>query len=136
MTRQPIEPLIRDEDFPEDTVVVIRGGPIAAAKIVDHARRQEAVFTYRGEPMAAISVDLALDGWPVDRILAERMWSRSTYALSTVGVLRGAGFDLVPTSTQPHYSVVLPEATEADAQLLLDQFGPTMVNEHRRQQRR
>jgi hypothetical protein len=46
--RQPVEPLIRSEPTPEDAVVVVRGGPIAAEKIVQHARRQEALFTFRG----------------------------------------------------------------------------------------
>jgi hypothetical protein len=59
---QLIEAPIRAEEPPEDEVVVIRGGPIAAVEIVEHAQRQEAVFTYRGEPMAAVSVDLTMEG--------------------------------------------------------------------------
>jgi hypothetical protein len=133
--RKPIEPLIRDEGRQDSTVVVIRGGPINAEKIVAHALRQQAVFTFRGEPMIAISVDLAIEGWPVERILSERMWSRSTYALSTVGTLAAAGFELVPTSTPPHYSIVLPDTSEAAALDLLSHFGPTMENEFRQRRR-
>jgi hypothetical protein len=122
-TGQPIEPLIRADEPPADAVVVIRGGPIAVAKIVEHAHRQQAVFTYRGEPMIAISVDLTIEGWTVERILRERMWSRSSYATTTVGELRAAGYELVATSSAPHYSVILPSASELVAAEFLSHFG-------------
>jgi hypothetical protein len=54
--RRPIEPLIRVEAVPDDAVVVIRAGPLAAAKVVEHALRQQALFTYESAPMCAISV--------------------------------------------------------------------------------
>ena len=133
--RRPIEPLIRAEEPPTDAVVVIRGGPITAAKIVEHAARQEAVYSYRGEPMVAISVDLTIPGWSVERILRERMWSRSRYATATVGALRSAGYELVPTSRTPHYSIVLSEASEVAAVDLLSHFAPTLVNEFRQRRR-
>ena len=132
---QPIEPLIRAEDTPLDAVVVIRGGPITADKILEHAARQQAVFTYHDQPMIAISVDLTIEGWTIERILVERMWSRSRYAVSTVGALREAGYELVPTSAAPHYSVVLPDATLRAAASLLELFGPTMDNEYRQRRR-
>jgi hypothetical protein len=132
---QPIEPLIRAEEPPSDAVVVIRGGPITVAKIVEHAARQQAVFTYRGEPMVAISVDLTIEGWSLERILGERMWSRSRYSITTAGALRSAGYELVPTSKAPHYSVVLPEASARSAVDLLAHFGPTLVNEFRQRRR-
>ena len=47
--------------------------------------------------MVAISVDLTVEGWTLDRILAERMQTRSSYASAMVGVLRAAGYELVPT---------------------------------------
>ncbi len=132
---QPIEPLIREEPPPDDGAVVIRGGPLTAPKIVEHAARQQAVFTYRGAPMIAISVDVAIEGWSIERILRERMWSRSRYATTTVGQLRSAGYELVATSSAPHYSLVLPEPSEAAAASLLDHFGPTLVNEFKQRRR-
>lgn len=135
MSGQPIEPLVRAEDAPDDTVVVIRGGPIATAKIIEHARRQQAVFTYRGDPMIAISVDLTIAGWTVERILQERMWSRSSYATSTVGELRAAGYELLATSTAPHYSVILPDTTEPVAAAFIAHFGPTLQNQFRQRRR-
>ncbi len=134
MTR-PIEPLIRDEPPPDDAVVVVRGGPLTAQKVVEHAARQRAVFTHRGAPMTAISVDLAIEAWPLERILRERMWSRSRYATTTVGRLREASYELVPTSSAPHYSVVLPNVSEAAAASLLEHFGPTLVNEFKQRRR-
>jgi hypothetical protein len=61
--RRPVGRPIRSERTPDDAVVVVRGGPIAADKIVEHARRQEALFTFRERPMMAISVDLTVAGW-------------------------------------------------------------------------
>lgn len=132
---QPIEPLVRSEPPPDDAVVVVRGGPLTPQKIVEHAVRQQAVFSYRGAPMIAISVDLAINGWPIERILRERMWSRSRYATTTVGELRAAGYELVPTGMAPHFSVVLPSAGEAAAVSLLGHFGPTLANEFKRTRR-
>ena len=116
-------------------MVGVRGGPLTAQKIVEHATRQQAVFTYRGAPMFAISVDLVTEAWTLERILRERMWSRSRYATTTVGTLRTAGYELVPTSRAPHFSVVLTDATEAAAAALLDQFGPTVDNAFKQRRR-
>ncbi|MGH9272913.1 MAG: hypothetical protein ACRDZ2_16760 [Ilumatobacteraceae bacterium] len=132
---RPIEPLIRREPPPDDPVVVVRGGPLTAQKIVEHAARQQAVFTYRGVPMIAISVDLSIEGWSLERILRERMWSRSRYAITTVCELRAHEYELVATGSAPHYSVVLPAASEAEAAALLDRFGPTMINEFKQHRR-
>ena len=71
--RRPVEPLVRSEAPPDAAVVVVRGGPIAAQKVAEHAQRQEALFTFRGQPMVAISVDLTVEGWTLDRILIEGM---------------------------------------------------------------
>lgn len=132
---QPIEPLIRSEDPPDEIVVVIRGGPIAVEKIVEHARRQQAVYTYGGRPMIAVSVDLTIEGWSLDRILRERMWSRSTFSTTTVGELHAAGYELVATNAPPHYSVLLLRADEDSARNFLGHFGPTMVNEYKQRRR-
>ncbi len=131
-SRRPIEPMLRDEDPPDEAAAVIRAGPVTAEKIVEHANRELARFTYRGEPLAAISVDVTVGGWDVDRILRERLWSRSRYALAAAGDLRAADYELLPTANRPHYSLVLPSATFEDAVALLAHFGPTIENEYRR----
>jgi hypothetical protein len=43
MTGEPIERYVRNEVPPDDAVVVVRGGPIAVEKIVEHARRAAVV---------------------------------------------------------------------------------------------
>ena len=129
--RRPIEELIREEAAPDDAVVVIRGGPIAVDKIVEHARRQQALFTYADGPMAAISVYLTVTGWPVERILRVRMHTRSRYATAAAGAVRAAGYELVPTGRVPHFSLVLPVASAAEATALLAHFGPTLENPYR-----
>jgi hypothetical protein len=85
--------------------------------------------------MIAISVDLAIEGWSLERILRERMWSRSRYATATVGQLRSASYELVPTSSAPHYSVILPDVSVVAAASLLEHFGPTLVNEFKQRRR-
>lgn len=132
---RPIEPLIRAVPSPDDAVVVVRGGPLTPQKIVQHAVRQQTVFSHRGVPMTAISVDLAIDGWPLERILRERMWSRSRYATATVGELQSAGYELVATSTAPHFSLVLPDHSKDAAVALLEHFGPTLINNFKRTRR-
>ena len=129
--RRPVEPLVRSEAPPDAAVVVVRGGPIAAQKVAEHAQRQESLFTFRGQPVVAISVDLTVEGWTLDRILAERMQTRSSYSSAMVGVLRAAGYDLVATGRAPHYSLILPGSSDAEAAALLALFGPTLQNPYR-----
>jgi hypothetical protein len=133
---RPIEQFIRTEEPPDDTVVVVRAGPLTPEKIVEHAVRQMAVFSYRGAPMASISVDLCIAGWKLERVLEERMWSRSRYAVTTVGALRIAEYELVPTNAAPHYDIVLPGASIEAAEELLALFGPTMDNPYKQRQPR
>jgi hypothetical protein len=52
-----------------------------------------------------------------------------------VGQLRSAGYELVATSSAPHYSLVLPDVSDAAAASLLEHFGPTLVNEFRQRRR-
>ena len=40
MPGEPVEPHVRSEVPPDDAIVIVRGGPIAAEKIVEHALRQ------------------------------------------------------------------------------------------------
>ena len=47
---ESIEPFLRVEEPPEDTVVVLRWGPIAIDKIVQHAVRETREYCCRGGP--------------------------------------------------------------------------------------
>jgi hypothetical protein len=113
-------------------VLVIRGGPLTLAKLMDHAARQALEYGYRGTPMFSVSVDAAFGNWTLEQILRTRMWSRSTYATTTPRRLRVAGHLLLPTFAVPHCDIVLPAATMAAAADLLAQFGPTLDNPYKR----
>ena len=99
--------------MPDDAVIVIRGGPVTVEKIVGHSLRQRELFSFRGEPMAAI-----------------RPTSRSRLDSGSAG-----GYELLATFQRPHYSIVLPEATEDVARILLARFGSTLDNPYRQRRR-
>jgi len=103
--------LLRDEDPPEDTIVVVRGG-LMDVDYVRHTIRN----SYRENRVFALSVFLALH-LPVERLCAEDPFL-ARYAqvrFSTVRRIRAAGFALLPTLERPHYDVLLPD--EADETL-------------------
>ena len=129
---EPIEPFLRAEKPPEDAVVVLRGGPIAIDKIVQHAVREAREYSYRSRPLYSVSVSLTIDGWSLDDLLAGPLVSRSTYAVSTVGVLRAARFELLATYDAPHYDLVLGSAGYDEASRLLLYFGEPQPNPYRR----
>lgn len=50
-----------------------RAGPLNVDNLVEHARRQQHAYSYRCRPMASVSVAATIAGWPLDRILEERL---------------------------------------------------------------
>lgn len=85
--------------------------------------------------MASVSVAVTVEGWPLERVLQERLWSRSTYATATVATVTDAGFRLVLTHRPPHYDVILSAATPEHASRLLAVFGVVQPNPYRRRTR-
>lgn len=136
MDLEPIEGHLRSHDIGDDTVLLIRGGPLTVDKLVEHAERQMLDFTYRGRPMASVSVDGTVAGWTVELVLRQRMWSRSQFATGTAGAVRAAGFEVLPTHDAPHFDIVLAEATLAEAGRLLEVFGPPEDNPFKKRGRR
>lgn len=136
MELEPIEGHLRAHDVGDDTLLLIRGGPLTVEKLVEHARRQAREFSLRGAPMASISVDGLVAGWTVELVLRERMWSRSQFATATAGVVRGAGFEVLPTHNAPHFDIVLAEASDAEAARLLEIFGSPEDNPFKKRGRR
>ena len=53
---------LRQEIPPDDVIVVIRGGPIVAERIVEHAAREARDRSYKGAPMHSVSVSLTVGG--------------------------------------------------------------------------
>ncbi len=124
----PIEAVLRAEGPPDDTLLIVRGGPMSAEKILEHAQREQAVYSFGRTPLASISADATVGDWTVERVLRERPWSRNSYATATAGQLRSAGFELLPTFQAPHYDVVLPAATLKVATTLVSVFGAAQRN--------
>ena len=135
MTGEPIERYVRNEVPPDDAVVVVRGGPIAVEKIVEHARRQAREYTYLGEAMFSISVSLTVGRWDLTGLLAGPLSSRATIVTSTAGAVRLAGFGLLPTYAAPHYDLLLSSAEYREAEALLAVFGSAEPNPFRRRRR-
>lgn len=72
--------------------LVVRAGAVAAEKFVDHMRREQERYTCRGRPMSSISVDATVAAGALEAILRARLWSRTSYATATAGVLQEARF--------------------------------------------
>ena len=49
-------------------MLVLRGGPLTAEKLLEHAIREQQRFSYRNMPMPSVSVDATTGGWTVDAI--------------------------------------------------------------------
>ena len=104
---EPIEPFIRAEELPATSVLIVRGGPITADKLLEAARREQSVYSWRGSPLACVSTEAVMGGWTLERLLAEHLATRTMYATTTVGRVLDEGLRLLPTFAAPHYDVVL-----------------------------
>ena len=120
---------LRDEDVPDDAVVVVRGGEMNS----DHVRRS-ATDAYDEFGLYAVSVFLAQDASVAElcRDLAE-LQRYGKVRLSTVGRLRSLGFALIPTFDRPHFDVVLPDLTDATLDRLELGFDQPIANPGRGQ---
>jgi hypothetical protein len=102
-------PELRDEDPPDDAVVVIRGGlhSLDTDKVIEVCLDSFADFGFYG-----LSVFAALDG-DVEGLCRrlERLRGPGTIWVAGCGQLRAAGFTLVATDASPHFDVVLPSLT-------------------------
>jgi hypothetical protein len=132
---EPIEPYIRDERPPDSATLVVRGGPITADKLRQTANREQAVYTWRGLPLACVSAEAVTDEWPLERLLAERLATRTTYATTTVAQVFEAGLVLLPTFDVPHYDVVLGAASPEEVSKLMSILSEPIRNPYRRKGR-
>ncbi len=99
-------PELRDEDPPDDAVVVIRGGlhSLDVEKVIEVCSDSFADYGFYG-----LSVFAALDGDVEGLCLRlERFRSPGTIWVGNCGELRRAGFSLAATDASPHFDVVLP----------------------------
>ncbi len=112
-----MKPLIRDEQPPDDAVVVIRGGlhSLDLARIRETAEDSLADVGFYG-----LSVFAAYDGDV--RALCERIQrlrSPGVIWVARVADLRANGFELVATDAAPHFDVVLPDLAAGTIAMLI-----------------
>jgi hypothetical protein len=101
--------IVRDEEPPDDTVVVVRGGEMNGDTV-----RRTANDAFDEFGLYTVSVFLALDD--TVEVLCRGRPELQRYGqvrLATAGRLRILGFALVPTLDRPHYDVVLPDLADA-----------------------
>ena len=127
---QPIEAHFRSsEPLDPDAQLVIRGWPLTVDGLLRNADATQRRYSLGGEPLVAISAEVTIAEWDVDRILAgPRLRTRRSYAAALVGRVLDAQFDLLPTFQAPHYSVVLRSYTEGGAERLVAVFGAVRAN--------
>ena len=99
-------PELRNEDPPDEAVVVVRGGlhSLDAEKVIEVCEDSFVDFGFYG-----LSVFAALDG-DVEALCLrlDRLRSPGTIWVASCGTLRAAGFELAATDAAPHFDVVLP----------------------------
>jgi hypothetical protein len=127
---QPIEAHLRaDELLDPDAQLELRGWPLTVDGLLRNAAATRRRYSLAGEPFVAISAEVTIAGWPVDRILAgPRLRTRRSYAAALVGRVLEARFDLLATFQAPHYSVVLRSYTEGEAERLVAALGAVRAN--------
>jgi len=128
--REEMRDRVRDDTPPpDDSQVVLRGGPDTGSLIRAHARRVNRLFVLDGAEVWAISVFVALDDVGVasaKAILRTKLRSYPHVYLPTVGRLRHAGFELLATFARPHFSVLMPGLDKV--QELFDALGELQIN--------
>jgi len=127
---EPIESHLRTgEVLDPDSSLVIRGWPLTVDGLLRNADATRRRYSFRGHPLVAISAEVTLDGWDVDAILSgPRLRTRRSYAVVAANEVVEAGFDLLPTFSAPHYSVVMANYTEDQAQGLISVLGEVVPN--------
>jgi hypothetical protein len=77
---EAIEPFIRVEEMRGLAVLIVRGVPVAAEKLMAAVRREQAIYSWCDSPLACVSAEAVMGEWTLERVLSVRLWTRSTYA--------------------------------------------------------
>ena len=132
-----MRPHLRSETVPDDSVVVVRGGPTSIEKLAAHAARTHGAYVLDGQPLLGISVFCALDDIGPSSLdgLLQRFAPYRAIHLPLAGDLRSAGFEMLASFRRPHYTVSLGTLDELPQ--LLDALGKAEPNPyHGRRPRR
>lgn len=141
--------LIRSEDVPDDLLLMIRAMPADRSagldEIVDQAILSAGAYVIeraneRRELLFGVSVFAHREGQDVSDVLY-RFPTAPMFVEVAVGVIRGCGFEVFPTGSDPdHFDVQLvsrvtdgempptEDDVRATADLLLDAAGPMQPN--------
>jgi hypothetical protein len=115
---------IRVDRIPDETVVVIRAGVMTSASVLKAAERTFDLFGLFG-----ISVEGVLDQTVLEACRSsERLEPYRHIRLSTFGRLHQAGFPLLATFENPHFTVVLPDLSELTLARLERCFDEPIAN--------
>jgi len=119
--------LLRSEQPPADTTLVVRGGRDTVDKLRGHAERTARAWSLDGQPLLGISV-FAVLGIPLEVLPRRRFASFRTIYLPTAGELGKHGFELLATAQRPHFTVRMKRADERELEKLLAALGPARPN--------
>ena len=128
-SREELRFRIRADVAPPDASVVLRGGPDTVSLLRTHAHRMNRLYVLDGHPLFGVSVFVAhANTGPASEwsFLAGKLHGYATIHRTTVGYLTAAGFTLLPTFTDPHFTVVLPTLDAAPE--LAAAFGDLVQN--------
>ncbi len=119
--------MLRSEQPPADTTLVVRGGRDTVDKLRGHAERTARAWSLDGQPLLGISV-FAVLGIPLEVLPRRRFASFRTIYLPTAGELGKHGFELLATAQRPHFTVRMKRADERELEKLLAALGPARPN--------
>ena len=121
---------MRNERAPDDSVVVVRGGPTTFAMLTNHAHRTHDAFVLDGQPLWGVSVFCALDDIGLSSLdgLLQRFASYRAVHLARVGQLRHARFELLASFARPHFTVRVTNDSPEELARLLDALGTAERN--------
>lgn len=104
----------------------MRGGRDSLDKLRRHAERPARQWLLDGVPLVGVSVFAALDG-DLEGLLARFSSYRFVYT-PTVAVVREQ-FELLATGARPHFTIRLPNTSDAALRRLLSVLGEERHNE-------
>jgi hypothetical protein len=136
--RQELRAQVRDEQPPDDSVVVVRGRPASLVGLRKHATRTHDAYVLDGRPLWGVSVFCALDdiGPASLDALLRRFASFRVLHLPKVGDLRAAGFAMLPTFRRPHFTIALGTDSDDALTQLLTVLGTAERNPYHGARRR
>lgn len=104
---------VRREEPPDDTLVVIRGGPLDEGAIRRDAR---IAFLRFGEYGVSVLAAPDEDGFREVASGPLRLYEQLT--VTTAGAVRRAGLELRPTFRRPHFTVIFPTLDDGVSRFL------------------